>query len=325
MSDASGSNLKGALFALAGFALFASHDVVVKWLGGSLSTFQIIFFSVLLSLPLVMLMLMRDATEGTLIPVHPWWTALRTGSAVVTGLCVFYAFATLPLAQVYAIIFAMPLIITVLSIPILGERVGWHRWAAVVVGLCGVLVVLRPGAAPLTLGHLAAMVGAFTGSFVSIVVRKIGQDERNAVLMLYPLMANFLVMAAVLPFVYVPMQIGELGLIGLMAVLAFAASRLMIQAYKAGDAAIVAPMQYSQMIWAAIYGSLFFAERIDGWTWTGTGIIVASGVYIVLRESLSGISRMTPVLRTRSRAETGTSPRVSMLLRLAGRPPLRRK
>lgn len=325
MSANTRSNLRGAVFALVGFAFFASHDVVVKWLGASLATFQIIFFSVLLSFPLVMLMLMRDATHGTLIPVHPWWTALRTGSAVITGMCVFYAFASLPLAQVYAIIFTMPLLITVLSIPILGERVGRHRWAAVVIGLLGVIVVLRPGAAPLTLGHLAALVGACTGSLVSIVVRKIGQDERNAVLLLYPMMANFIVMAAILPFVYRPMPVEDLGLVGLMAVLAFLGGLMMIQAYKAGDAAIVAPMQYSQMVWAAFYGSFFFGESVDGWTWIGAGIIIVSGLYIVARESLSGISLATPVLRTRSRAETGTTPRISVLFRMSGRTPPRRK
>ncbi|WP_172298643.1 DMT family transporter [Pseudoruegeria sp. HB172150] len=319
MHDAAKSNLRGAAFALAGFALFATHDVVVKSLGAQFATFQIIFFSVLLSFPLVMLMLMRDTNAGTLIPVHPWWTALRTASAVVTGLCIFYAFATLPLAEVYAIIFAMPLLITVLSIPILGEHVGRHRWAAVAVGLVGVLVVLRPGASEFTLGHIAALTGACTGSLVSIIVRKIGQDERNAVLLLYPMMANFLVMASVLPFVYRPMEVHHLGLVGLMAVLAFVAGLLMIQAYKAGDAAIVAPMQYSQMVWAAIYGFYFFGESVDTMTWIGAGIIIASGLYIVLRESLGGMSRVTPVLRARSRVETGTTPRMSVLHRIGRR------
>ncbi|MBS8227215.1 DMT family transporter [Vannielia litorea] len=310
------NNIKGALMALLAFGLYSAHDVVVKTLGGSFTTFQIIFFSVLLSFPLVMLMLMRDTTRGTLIPAHPWWTALRTGSAVVTGLCIFYAFATLPMAQVYAIIFAMPLIITVLSVPILGETVGMHRWGAVIVGLVGVIVVLRPGQSDLELGHLAALVGACTGSLVSIIVRKIGQDERSAVLLLYPMMANFVVMACALPFVYVPLELHELGLLGLMASLAFAGGLCSILAYKSGDAAIVAPMQYSQMLWAAFYGSFFFGESVDRVTWIGAGIIIASGIYIVLRESLGGRSLMHPVLQNRSRAETGTTPRISLLGRL---------
>lgn len=320
MSEPSKSNVQGAVYALAGFALFSTHDVVVKVLGASYSTFQIIFFSVLLSFPLVMLMLMRDTTEGTLIPRRPGWTALRTVSVVITAICIFYAFSALPLAQVYAIIFTMPLLITVLSIPILGERVGPHRWAAVGVGLLGVFVVLRPGSAPMGFGHLAALTGAVFGALASIIVRKIGRDERNAVLLLYPMMANFLIMAGAMPFVYAPMEVTDLGLTGVMAVLAFVAGLCIIQAYKLGDAAIVAPMQYSQMIWAAIFGGLLFGESPDGVTWLGAGIVIASGLYIVLRENAGGLSVFTPVLRTKSRAETGTTPRISTLQSLLRRP-----
>ena len=103
---------------------------------------------------------MRDTTQGTLIPRHPGWVAARTLLAVSGAVCVFYAFSVLPLSQVYAIIFASPLLITVLSIPILGEKVGIHRWLAVLVGLIGVIVVVRPGIQPLELGHFAAMFGA---------------------------------------------------------------------------------------------------------------------------------------------------------------------
>lgn len=309
MNIAGKSNLRGAAFALLAFALFATHDVVVKTLGGFYATFQIVFFSVLLSFPLVTLMLMRDRTVDTLLPKHPWWTAARTLAAIITGTSAFYAFATLPLAQTYAILFAAPLLITVLAIPVLGETVGFHRWAAVVVGLVGVLVVIRPGAGPLELGHLAAVTAAVSGAFASIIVRKIGRDERSAVLLLYPMMANFIVMGAILGFVYQPMPALHLGLVAVMAVLAFLGGLCVIAAYKAGDATVVAPMQYSQILWAALYGSLFFDERLDLWTLVGATIIILSGIYIVLRERIAGRSKYRPVSRSRARPETGTSPR----------------
>ena len=313
MTEASKSNLRGALLALAAFGIFATHDVVVKFLGGHYETFQIVFFSVLLAFPLVMLMLMQDETRDTLIPRHPWWTALRTVAAVITGVSAFYAFSVLPLAEVYAILFAAPLLITLLAIPVLGERVGLHRGAAVIVGLAGVLVVLRPGGEALTFGHAAARTAAVGGAMASIIVRKIGQDERSAVLLLYPMMANFIVMGCVLPFVYEPMPIEHFGLVALMSALAFVAARCVIAAYKAGDAAVVAPMQYSQILWAAAYGFFFFDETPDLMTWVGAGIIISSGLYIVIRESVVGISENRPVLETRSRPETGTSPRVSAM------------
>ena len=307
------SNVKGASLALIAFALFASHDVVVKTLGGGYQTFQIVFFSVLLSFPLVVLMLMRDQQSGTLIPAHPWWTSLRTVAAIITGSSAFYAFSVLPLAQVYAILFAAPLVITLLSIPILGERVGLHRWAAVILGLVGVIIVLRPGSADLTLGHAAALTAAICGALASIIVRKIGRDERSAVLLLYPMMANFAVMACLVPFVYVPMPINDLGLVGVMAVFSFIAGLFLINAYKAGDAAIVAPMQYSQIIWAALYGAFFFAESPDRETWIGAGIVIASGLYIVLREAFGPTTVSRPVLQSRARPETATSPRFGAL------------
>lgn len=317
MHAAAKSNLRGALLALTAFGLYATHDVFVKTLGATYSPFQIIFFSVLLSFPLITLMLMRDRTQGTLIPVHPWWTALRTASAVVTGGSAFYAFSVLPLAQVYAILFAAPLIITVLSIPILGERVGLHRWGAVVVGLVGVLIVLRPTAEPITLGHAAALTASIGSSLAAVIVRKIGREERSAVLLLYPMMANAGLMGALLPFVFVPVGGLEFAMFAAMAALGFAGGLLIIAAYKSGDAAIVAPMQYSQILWAAGYGLAFFEEFPDLWTWIGAGVIILSGIYIVLRESLRGISRTTPVLRTRSRPDTGTQPRLSTIERLS--------
>ena len=99
------SNSKGAIIALLAFGVFAVHDVFVKVLGGIYSPFQIVFFSVLLSFPLATVTLMRAAKPGTLVPAHPWWMALRTGAAVVTGVSAFYAFSVLPLAQTYAIFF----------------------------------------------------------------------------------------------------------------------------------------------------------------------------------------------------------------------------
>jgi drug/metabolite transporter (DMT)-like permease len=316
-------NAKGALLALLSFAIFATHDVIVKVLGGFYSPFQIVFYSVLLSFPLALIMLMRDVTPGTLVPVHPWWLAVRTVAVVATGVSAFYAFSVLPLAQTYAILFAAPLLITILAIPILGERVRLRRWLAVLIGLSGVLIVLRPGQTDLLLGHLAAMVAAIGGSFASIVVRRIGSEERPVVMLIYPMMATFVVMACALPFVYTPMPVEHLGMLGIIAAFAWIAGRLVITAYQIGEAAIIAPMQYSQIIWASIFGYLFFDEVIDAATGIGAAIIIASGLYIVFRESKAGASENTPVLLTRSRAETGTTPRVSIAMRVKGLIPRR--
>ncbi|PKP73365.1 MAG: EamA/RhaT family transporter [Alphaproteobacteria bacterium HGW-Alphaproteobacteria-6] len=310
------NNLRGALTALVAMAVFASHDVVVKTLGAHYSAFQIVFFAALLSFPIVAVILLNDAKEANLRPRHPWWVALRTICTVVTGVSAFYAFAVLPLAQVYVILFSSPLLITILAIPILGETVRLRRWAAVIVGLVGVLIVMRPGQAALSAGHLAALVAAVCGATASVIVRKIGAEERSVVLLLFPMVGNFLAMGLALPFVYRPMPIEHLGLLGVIAILGLAGSFLVILAYRAGEAVIVAPMQYSQILWAIGYGYVLFSETLDGATLAGATVIIASGLYIVFREGRAGTSANRPVLETRGRAETVTTPRSSVLQRI---------
>lgn len=302
----SGSNARAGLFALAAFGLFASHDAIIKSLGGSYSPFQIVFFSVIFTFPLTTFYLMGDRTSATLLPRNPLWIALRTVSAVITTVCAFFAFKLLPLAQVYAILFATPIIITILSIPILGETVRLHRWFAIIFGMAGVLITLRPGTVELELGHMAALAAACFGALSAIIVRKIGSGERALIFILYPLAANFILMGALLPRFYQPVPFGDLALSALAAVLSFSGMLFTIAAYRIGSASVVAPMQYSQIVWASAYGALFFGEMLDLYTSIGAAVVILSGVYIVVRERSPGTSSFTPVLRTRPRLEAGS-------------------
>jgi S-adenosylmethionine uptake transporter len=264
---------------------------------------------------MVFLMHLRERNADNLFPKHPWWSLLRVIATVMTGVSAFYAFSVLPLAQTYAFLFGMPLLITVLSVPMLGERVGIHRGSAVIIGLIGVLVVLRPGYVELGLGHAAALTAAVCAAISSLIVRKIGNEERSTVLMIYPMFANLLLMATLLPGRYIPMTLFDLGTVATMAVLASLASLCIILAYKNGEASVVAPMHYSQMVWAIIYGYFFFTELPDQFTLIGTGIIISSGLYVVFRETRTKVSDNKPVLRNKSRAETGTTPRISTLIK----------
>ena len=309
-------NLRGAVLALFAMGIFATHDVVVKTLGATYSAVQIVFFAALLSFPIVSVILLNDGKVANLRPRHPWWVSLRMVLGVITGVSAFYAFSVLPLAQVYVILFSSPLLVTILAIPVLGERVGLHRWAAVAAGLLGVIIVMRPGQAELSLGHLTALIAAVCGASASVIVRKIGAEERSVVLLLFPMIGNFVGMGLVLPFVYKPMPIEHLGLLAVIAVLGLTGSFLVILAYRAGEAAIVAPMQYSQILWATGYGYLLFGDKLDRPTVIGAGVIIASGLYIVFRESRKGISANKPVTQTRVRPETVTSPRSSVLQRV---------
>ena len=310
MSDAPQSPLKGSGFAFAAFAIFATHDAVIKSLGVNFSVFQIIFFAMLFAFVPMSVLMLADRQVDNFRPHHPWLILLRSATALIAMSTAFYAFTVLSLAEVYALLFATPLLITAMSAFFLGEPVRAQRWAAVLVGLVGVLIVLRPGVTEISLGHICALVAAFCSSLGSVIMRKIGGEERTAVMILYPMLSSILAMAIVLPFVYVPMEVVELGMFASLGVLSVGAQVMIIGAYRIAPAAVVAPIQYSQILWATIFGLLFFDELPDMWVGVGASIIIASGVFIVWRESRPSVSVRNPVLRDPNpRYDTGPSPK----------------
>ena len=294
---------------LVGFALYSTHDVVIKYLGAFYSPFQILFFSVLFSFPLVTLYIVRNPRTGSLWPHYPFLMLIRVLAISLTGFCAFSAFSVLPLAQTYALLFLTPILITTLSIPILGEPVGLHRWCAILVGFIGVLVVLEPNSTALNVGHLACLGAVLASATNALITRKIGQREKISVMLIYPLIGNFLIMGLVLPLVYEPMPLAHLGGIALISLLGFSAMFCITIAFKEASAGVVAPMQYSQIIWAGIFGSMFFEQNLT-WTFVGGAIlIISSGLYIVRRE-WTRTDSLRPVLSTGTfRPDSGLRPR----------------
>ena len=301
---------RGAWFALLAFGAFATHDVVVKTLGASYSVFQIVFFGVLFAFVPVTIRLAADSSLANLRPHHPWFIAARAALSTVSMSSAFYAFSTLPLAETYALLFSAPLLITALSVPLLGETVRLRRWIAVVIGLLGVLVILRPGISPLNAGHGAALVSAMTAALSAIIVRRIGPEERGTVLVLYPMMVNIAVMAVILPWVYIPMPLRDLGLVAAIGFIAPIAQLLWISAYRISPAALVAPMQYSQILWAVPFGLIFFGDVPDHGVAAGATLIIGSGLFVLWRETRDKVSDTQPTLSLRNaRPDAGPSPR----------------
>lgn len=278
------SNLQGALIGLAAMALFACSDIVIKFLGSGYSPFQIIFFAGLMTFPLIAGLTLADPVRANLRPNQPKLMALRCVIVLINGILGTYAFATLPLAQCYAIVFTMPIFITLLSVPVLGDRIDVVRGSAVVAGLVGVIVALDPGRGALQWGHAAALGGALFGAGNYVIIRKTGTSERTVALILYPLILQMIVAAAVLPLVYQPMPLRDLGLCALMAATSFAGYLLIIAAYRHAPGIVVAPMQYSQIIWAAIFGAVLFGEHMTGRAMLGTAVIILAGIVIVARQ-----------------------------------------
>ena len=305
MNTSSSSVLRGLLISLLGYAVYSSHDALVKVLAGY-SVFQIIFFAMLFSYVPFSLARLVDARAVSLRPVHPWLVFIRA-AMMVGALCfAFLAFSMLPMVQVYVLLFTTPVLISLLAIPVLGERINLVRALLIMAGLIGVLVVLRPSPQRLELGHLFGVLSAFCGAGASIISRKIGRVERSATLILSPLILNIIISGVLLYFVYKPMSLLDLSLMFLLGVLALIGQLCILTGYRNAPAAVVAPMQYSQIIWAIIFGALFFNESVDTLTLVGAAITIIAGILMVWRESRVSLNQ--PVIRSRNMRSVTTAP-----------------
>ena len=287
----------GLAFALFGFAIYSTHDAVVKSLQGY-HVFQIVFFAMLFSYVPFSIARIIENKPQSMSPANP---ALLITRAIlhVGALCfAFYAFSTLPMVQAYVILFCTPLIISVLAIFFLGEKIALARWVAIVMGLVGVIVVLRPSVDTIKLGHFAALAAAFCSGSTAVISRKISATENMATMILFPLLATIIISGSALYFVYKPMPLNDLALMFLVGALGLLGQYSVLTGFRMGPAAYIGPMQYSQIVWAILFGYVFFNESIDRWVVVGSLITVLSGVAIIWRER--AVSKVQANLKTRN-------------------------
>lgn len=278
-------NLRGALFGVLGMAVYCAYDITIKYLGGNLSPMQILFCAGLVFVPLILAQI-ATGKAGGLRPVFPRLTLVRAVIALFNAVIGAYAFATLPLAECYSVFFLMPLMIALLAIPVLGEPMDPLRGFAILLGFGGVLVVLNPVASStLGLGHLAAFTAAALGAINYVLIRKTSGRESPAVLMFYPAVLQLAALGMAMPGVWQPMLASQWLLAGLMGVELFVGGLLIILAYRTAAAVVVAPMQYSQIIWAALLGQVLFGETMTLRTALGIGLIILAGLVILTKSS----------------------------------------
>ena len=276
------STIKGVLLGLAGFALFSVADSTIKFLGGSYHPVQIVAFAGLFTLPLIGLLWLKSPVR--LRPVHPWLMAIRTLALIGNGLLVTYAFTAIPLAQAYAIFFTLPLILTLMAWPLLGDRVDPLGGAAVLLGLVGVIIALNPGRIDFDLAHLAAVGGVVLAAVHYLIIRKTGGAEAMVPMMLYPILGQTISAFLLLPGRYVAMPVQDIATVAGLTVCGFSGSLLMIAAYRAAPPVAVAPTQYSQIAFAALFGALFFDEPMTAAAALGMVIIAVAGILVVVRQ-----------------------------------------
>jgi S-adenosylmethionine uptake transporter len=273
---------------VAAFASFSCGDSIVKWLSAGYSVLQLVFMMTLFSLVPIIVLVARSGGLKAMRPRQPRLVAVRAALLVANSVLGFTALKLLPLADAYTVFFTGPMMITALAVPLLRERVGWRRWSAVIVGFCGVLIILRPGVAELSLGHLAAIVATVFYALSVIVLRRLGPSEPSGGLLLAQMGGLLLATAPTLPFVFVMPSASDFGLMAMAGVFSGLGQIGMLKAYRTAPPAVIAPFQYTQMLWGTLFGYLLFQELPNQWTVLGSLVIIASGLYILWRETVVG-------------------------------------
>jgi drug/metabolite transporter (DMT)-like permease len=289
---------RAILCVLAASAAFALTAALVKGLGDGIPTIEIVLFRSLVSLLVILPLLLRHGGWSALKTRHPLNHALRTVYGFLGMLTSFYGYRMLPLAMVTALGFAMPLFLTVLSVPLLGERVGWRRATAILVGFAGVVVMVRPwhgglGDDPAALSAVVFVVlGVVAWSLAMISIRKMGRvGEANVTIVAwFSIGSAVIAAAAVLPVWVTPDSQQLLALIG-VGIIAGIAQLLMTEGYRTGETTLVAPFEYSAILYTTLLGMFIWSELPDAWNITGIAIVVASGLYIYRREVTLGLKR----------------------------------
>jgi len=272
-------------FTLAAVTLFSLMDVLVKWQSAAFATVQIIFFRSVFALLPIAAVIVHSGNYGVLRTRNPGGHIVRSLVGVVAMAAVFTSYALMHLADAIAITFAAPLFATALSVPMLGERVGIHRWSAVVVGFVGVLVIVGPGSGAFEWPALIALLGAACIGVTMVYVRKLTRTETSEAIVFYFTMTTTICALLALPFFWVtpgPLDFVLLAAIGL---LGGTAQLFRTNAAKGADVAILAPFSYVAILWAMLFGYLVWNEVPSVSTLAGAAIVAASGLYIVFRET----------------------------------------
>lgn len=270
---------------LVSVALFALMDAGLKTLSAHYPPFQVAAMRGLSSLPLVLGWALASAGAGALLRVR-WPLHLVRGVLGILMMASFvYALKRLPLSTAYSIFFVAPLLITALSVPILGEHVGPRRWTAIAVGLLGVLVVLRPtGEGVLTLAGLAVLVAAFGYAVSAILVRVLARTDSTQATTFW-LLALMALGAGLLAWPgWVPLRGEHAAIIAGIGIAGALGQYTITEAFRSGEASLVAPLEYSALVWGVLLDLSLWGVLPDGLTWLGAAIIVGSGLYLIRRE-----------------------------------------
>lgn len=282
----SSSTRQGIMVIVIGLFLFAWLDVVNKLLGPLMPVTQILWVRFLAFVPIACLMAWRPGQGVAWRTPQPWLQAVR-GLLLVAEMGLFvWAFRIMHLADVQAIAAVTPLMVIALSVPMLGETVGWRRWSAVAVGFVGVLLIVRPGFQIIGLGTLIVLAGAALFALYQILLRMVGRTDGAGTSAVWSAMMGAIATSFVAPFDWVWPTLEGWWLLAAAAILGALGHTIYSKAFVLAPAAVLQPFNYLMLVFAVILGWLIFDHLPDMWTFMGAGLIVASGLYAFHRERL---------------------------------------
>lgn len=281
-------NVRGALWVLCAAVLFTAMGTLVKLLAAHFDSFQLAFFRALFGLLAVVPFMWRLGLAGLgsrRLPLH----LARGVTGAATMLCGFYALTHLSYADAVSFSYARTLFLIPLAVLFLAEVVRVRRWAATAAGFAGVVVMLRPGG-ELELATLVALLGAFLAAVTTVMIKKLAETERPELLIFYFGVISTLATVGPAVAVWKQPSLAELAVMLLTGACGAGGQYCMIRGYRIGEATAVIPFDYSRLLFAGVIGVILFAEYPDAWTLTGAAVIVASTLYIALREARLGKS-----------------------------------
>ena len=284
------SPLRGILFLITSTIVFSVADVITKKLAATLPPPEVAWMRYITFAAFIIPFVLIKGGPALLRSQRPGLQVVRGLGMVGSSIMFIQSLPHLPVADATAIFFVSPILIMALSVLFLGESVGWRRWTAAAVGLIGVLIVVRPGTGAFQPAAFLPILSASSWAVGAVVTRKISGDQALTTLA-YSASVGSIVLSALMPFNWVTPNGTEIALGLCMGVLFAIGHWLVVLAYRHGNASMIAPFSYVQLIWAGTLGYLVFGTLPDSWTIAGAVIIAMSGFYTAYRERVRMLQR----------------------------------
>ncbi|ACA17356.1 protein of unknown function DUF6 transmembrane [Methylobacterium sp. 4-46] len=282
--------LRGIGLVVLSTIFLSSSDAIAKYLSGSLPALEIAWLRYVgfVGVMLAAALLTRRRGRSPLRSARPGLQVLRGLALVGSALLFLSGLRYLPVAEATAISFVSPIFVTALSIPLLGETIGVRRWIAALVGLVGVLIILRPGTSAFQLAALLPVASSLFWALALVATRKINGYDAPQTTMTWSALVGFAVLTCLVPFAWVAPNLDEIAIGAAVGLISTTGHWIVTTAYRHAPASTLVPFSYTQIVWAALIGALAFGSRPDAFVGAGVLVIAASGLYTAHRERLRG-------------------------------------